>query len=192
MKTILIALLALVTSLQVAPAQSNTVKKNSVIEIAVMGVPPGEQSRINQIYPVDANGNIRMWEIGTIRAAGLSPTALAQKIESSYKSAQIYTSPTILVKTNSEGEKVNELVTMAGKVNSPGPIQWVRGMTLAQAIAAAGGPNTFGTTKRVSIYREGKKYELSPLTVDKHKLELVYPNDTIEIDQVKAWESGGR
>lgn len=192
MKTLLLTLLALATFLQVASAQDNKVKRNSVIEIAVLGVPPGEQSRINQIYPVDGKGNIRMWEIGTIRAEGLSTTALAQKIEASYKSAQIYTSPTILVKTNSEGEKVNELVTLAGKVNRPGPIQWVRGMTLAQAIASAGGPNTFGTTKRVSIYRDGVKYELSPLTDDKHKLEKVYPNDTIEIDQVKAWETGGR
>lgn len=192
MKTLLLTLLALATFLQVGSAQVNTVKRNSVIEIAVLGVPPGEQSRINQVYPVDGKGNIRMWEIGTIRAEGLSTTALAQKIEASYKSAQIYTSPTILVKTNSGEETVSELVTLAGKVNRPGPIQWVRGMTLAQAIASAGGPNTFGTTKRVSIYRDGVKYELSPLTDDKHKLEKVYPNDTIEIDQVKAWETGGR
>lgn len=192
MKTLLLTLLALATFLQIAPAQDNKVMKNSVIEIAVLGVPPGEQSRINQIYPVDGNGNIRMWEIGTVRAAGLSTTALAKKIESSYKAAEIYTSPTILIKTNSESEKVNELVTLAGKVNRPGPIQWIRGMTLAQAIASAGGPNTFGTTKRVSIYRDGKKYELSPLTNDTHKLEKVYPNDTIEIDQVRAWETGGR
>jgi len=191
MKTILLIVFALAASLQFTAAQTK-ILKNSVIEIAVMGVPPGEQARINAEYPVDSNGNIRMWGIGSVSAAGLSSTALSQKIESAYKAVQIYTSPTILVRTNSGTERITEQVTLAGSVNRPGPIAWANGMTLAQALAAAGGPTTFGTTKRVTIYREGKKYALSPLTNDQHKLEKIYPSDTIEVDQVKAWEQGGR
>lgn len=158
-----------------------------------MGVPPGEGARVNNNYPVDANGNIRMWEVGTIRAAGLTSTALAKKIEQAYKTAQIYTSPTIVIQKIGDADgNLQQLITVTGSVRSPGPISYSSGMTLAQALAAAGGPDTFGTTKRVSVYREGKKYSLSPLVNDKHKLERVYPGDTIEIDQVKPWESGGR
>ncbi|MBK1832967.1 polysaccharide biosynthesis/export family protein [Roseibacillus ishigakijimensis] len=189
MKTILVALVALLSLCQIASAQ---IQKNTKLKITVMGVPAGEQTRINAVYPVDSSGNIRMWEIGSIRAAGLSSTALAKQIESSYKSAQIYTSPTILIEQIGNVEtELQQFVTVMGSVQRPGTVPYIKGMTLAQAIAAAGGPNTFGTTKRVSVYREGKKYSLSPRTNDKHKLERVYPSDTIEVDQVKAWESGG-
>lgn len=188
MKTLLVLLLALAGSLQFLPAQ---IQRNTNIQITMMGVPPAEQSRINSTYAVDASGNIRMWEIGTIRAAGLSSTALAQKIEQAYKAAQIYTSPSVQIQTGEVDQQLQELVTVTGSVNRPGTIPYIRDMTLAQAIAAAGGPSTFGTTKRVHVYREGKKYLLSPRTVDAHKLERIYASDTIEVDQVKAWESGG-
>lgn len=168
------------------------IKKNMSISIKILGVPPSEHARINTQYPVDGSGNIRMWEIGEIRAAGLEPTALARKIEKAYVQAQIYTNPTIIIETNMAEGQLTEVITLTGKVGRPGPVQYTAGMTLAQAIAAAGGANTFGTTKRVNVYREGKKYTLSPRTNDKHKLERVYPNDIIEIDQVKAWESGGQ
>ncbi|MGJ8725833.1 MAG: polysaccharide biosynthesis/export family protein [Roseibacillus sp.] len=189
MKILLLVLLTVVTWAQPLAAQ---IQKNSKLQITVMGVPAGEQARINATYPVDASGNIRLWEIGTIRAAGMSSSSLAKKIEEAYKSAQIYTSPAIIIQEIGNADTdLQQLVTVSGSVQRPGPINYVSGMTLAQAIAAAGGPNTFGTTKRVSVYREGKKYLLSPRTNDKHKLEKIYPSDTIEVDQVKAWESGG-
>lgn len=167
------------------------IEKNTNIQITILGVPPGETARINSSYPVDASGNIRMWEIGTIRAAGLSETSLAQKIEQAYKSAQIYTTPTIQIQTGSKNKELQELVTVMGNVQRPGTVPYIKGMTLAQALAAVGGPNTFGTTKRVSVYREGRKYLLNPRENDKHKLERIYASDTIEVDKVKAWESGG-
>lgn len=189
MKRLFIVLLALASTAQVISAQ---IQKKTSIQISIIGVPPSEAARINAPYPVDAAGNIRMWEIGTIRAAGLTATSLAKKIEQAYKSAQIYTSPTIHIQTGSREEQIQELVTVMGSVGRPGTVPYLKGMTLAQALAAAGGPNTFGTTKRVTVWREGKKYALSPLTNDQHKLERIYPGDVVEVDQVKAWESGGR
>ncbi len=167
------------------------IQKSTNIQITIQGVPPAEAARINAPYPVDANGNIRMWEIGTIRAAGLSPTALSKKIEDAYKQAQIYTTPTIQIETGTN-DTIQKMVTVTGAVGRPGSIPFIRGMTLTSALATAGGPNTFGTTKRVTVWREGKKYLLSPLVNEKHKLELVYPDDVIEVDQVKPWESGGK
>ena len=189
MKKLLLFLLSVAACVQPLSAQ---IKKNSKLQISVMGVPVEEQGRINNIYPVDASGNIRMWEIGTVRAAGLTATNLAKNIEQAYKKAEIYTTPAIIIQQIGDVEtELVQQVTVSGSVNRPGPIAYTSGMTLAQAIAAAGGPSTFGTTKRVNVYREGKKYLLSPRENDKHKLERIYPSDTIEVDQVKAWESGG-
>ena len=189
MKTLFIALVALASCLQMATAQ---IQKNTKVQITMLGVPPTEQTRINGSYQVDQAGNIRMWEIGTIKAAGLTVTSLAKKVESAYKAAEIYTSPTIQIQTNSVVGNINEQLTVSGSVQRPGAIAFAKDMTLAQALAAAGGPTAFGTTKRVTVYREGKRYKLSPLTNDKHKLERVFPSDTIEVDQVKPFEKGGR
>lgn len=189
MRTILICLLGFAVSLLSANAQ---IQKNTNIQISILGVPPGDAARINASYPVDASGNIRMWEIGSIRAAGLSITALSKKIEQAYKSKEIYTTPTILIQTGDVSGQLQQIITVMGSVQRPGTVGFLKNMTLAQAIAAAGGPNTFGTTKRVTVWREGQKYALSPLTNERHKLERIYPDDVIEVDQVKPWESGGR
>jgi polysaccharide export outer membrane protein len=171
MKRLLTLLLALAAFAGVSHAD---IQKDMKIGISIYGVPQSEQARVNNPQmQVDSNGNIRMWAVGTIRAAGLTTTQLSKKIESAYQAAQIYTNPSIQITTNKAEDNLEQLVTMSGKVNRPGPIQFTRGMTLAQAIAAAGGPSTFGTTKRVFVYREGKKYPLSPLTNDEHKLERV-------------------
>lgn len=82
-------------------------------------------------------------------------------------------------------------VTVTGSVNQPGLVAGSGELTLAEAIDLGGGPSTFGTTKRVTVYREGKKYQLSPLTNAAHAQEKLYPGDVVEVDQVKAWESSG-
>ena len=91
--------------------------------------------------------------------------------------------------TGGDDDETNiETFNVGGSVHRPGPMRYVKGMTLSQAIISAGGPTEFGTTKRVFITREGKRYELSPLTNEKHKLEKVYPNDIIDVDQVRAFD----
>lgn len=187
-KTILTLLVGLLVS---AYSLNAEIKKNTVIQISILGVPPSDVSRINATYSVDSSGNIRMWEIGTIRAAGLDQTTLCKKIEDAYVRAQIYTKPTIQIQAENEVDNLQKLVTVTGSVNRPAAIPYVHGMTLASALATVGGPSTFGTTKRVTVWRSGKKYDLSPLTNEKHKFEKVFPDDVIEVDQVKAWEKGG-
>ncbi len=189
MKTLLVLFAVVMGITHTVAAQ---IVKNTSIQIAILGVPPEETQRINSTYAVDESGNIRMWEIGSIRAAGLSGTELARKIEQAYKSAQIYTTPSIQIQTGQTEGQLSELVTIMGSVNRPGTVPYIKGMTLAQALAAVGGPSTFGTTKRVTVWREGKKYSLSPRTIESHKLERIFPNDVVEVDQVRAWESGGR
>ena len=84
--------------------------------------------------------------------------------------------------------ELEQQVVVAGMVNKPGGLSYIEGMTLEEAVLHAGGPSTFGTTKRVNVYREGKKYSLN-FNNPKHKLERLYPGDTVEVDQVKSWES---
>ena len=164
------------------------VKKGSDLEIRFAGIPIEDQSRFNGVYQVDNSGNIRMWEIGTIKVAGLTAKQLAQTLEMEMKKIG-YSDVISLNYTGGYDDETNiETLNVGGSVHRPGPMRYVKGMTLSQAIISAGGPTEFGTTKRVFITREGKRYELSPLTNEKHKLEKVYPNDIIDVDQVRAFD----
>jgi len=120
--------------------------------------------------------------IGSVKAAGLSGNALAQSIESRYRSAKIYTNPTIQVITSGEDTIEQLVVTIGGFVRGPGPKPYTRGLTLYSAIQAAGGASEFGSMYRVKLIRNGRLRQVD-LTKTENKTILVEPNDTIEVPQ---------
>ncbi|NNC90845.1 MAG: hypothetical protein HKN82_20525, partial [Akkermansiaceae bacterium] len=142
MKSILQCLLLGV--LVMAPCFASPIETGQAIQVQILGVPPGEQARINATYPVSDKGFVTMWQIGSIKAAGLSTDALARKIEAAYRSAEIYTSPTIQIMADSSDNLVQQLVTVGGKGRAPGAKPYQRNMTLYQAVMAAGGATEFG------------------------------------------------
>jgi len=157
------------------------IEAGKAVSIAIRGVPPEEQGRINGDYTVADNGNINMPYIGQVRAAGLKPEHLAASLESLYKNAQIYNNPTFQVVANVQGAGLDEeVVTVGGQVGRPGPVKFQRGLTLWQAIQTAGGPTAFGTLKRVKVTRSGKQrqYDVTKLEAQQIPLES---KDTIEI-----------
>jgi polysaccharide biosynthesis/export protein VpsN len=162
-----------------------TIASGQAIEIRISGVPQEEMSIVNNTYPVSEQGTIRLPFIGSVRAAGLRPEGLAASIEAAYRSAQIYTHPTIQVLSSSD-ETLKELtVTVGGYVRNTGPVKYVRGLTLYNAVQAAGGPNEFGAMGRVGLVRNGQRKEYD-LRQTKFMNILVEPNDTITVPQ-KNW-----
>ena len=184
MKTLLTTLTILLTAL-VPVVQASPIQSGRAIQITIQGVPPAEAARINGTYPVSDSGYVRLWSIGNIKAAGLDSTILAQRIEAAYRSAEIYTNPTIQVLSDSSDRLVEQMLTVGGKVRAPGAKPWQTGMTLFQAVMAAGGPTDFGALNRVKLYRNGRVYTYD-LTKGEHKMLKVYANDTIDVPQ-KNW-----
>jgi len=159
------------------------------VSISILGVPPEEKGRVDGAYPVADNGTINMPFIGSIQAAGLKPESLAAALEARYRSAQIYRNPTFQVVSDTEGAALDEsVVHMGGQIGRAGPVKFQRGLTLWQAIQAAGGPSPFGTLKRVQLLRGGKQrqYDLTKLENMQITLE---PNDSIEVPQKRPWET---
>jgi len=181
MKTFFILLLCLAATLGSAAAQF-VIRPGQAIEVRIQGVPNEEMARVNNTYPVSEAGTIRMPFIGNVRAAGRSPNALAGAIESAYRGAKIYTNPTVQVLASSDDELAQNILTVGGQVKSPGPVKWVRGMTLYQALQTAGGETPFGTIRRIRLIRDGRLRELD-LKKTETKGFLVKPNDTIEVPQ---------
>ncbi|WP_081886140.1 polysaccharide biosynthesis/export family protein [Haloferula sp. BvORR071] len=184
MKRLLVLLACIVGLVQGLSAQV-AIRAGQAIEIRIGGVPSTEQTMVNNTYPVSEDGTIRMPLIGTVRAAGLSPQSLAQNIESAYKSADIYTHPSIQVLASSD-EKLNQLmVTVGGQVRNPGPVEYIRGLTLYNAVQAARGATEFGAMGRVALVRNGQRKEYD-LKNTKFMNIQVEPGDTIEVPQ-KNW-----
>ena len=185
MKTIQFLLVVMFALLGVSHGQT-TISAGRAIEIRIQGVPTEETARINNTYPVSEAGYVRMPFIGNIRAAGLSPDSLAQSIEASYRAAKIYNNPTIQVFATSD-ETINELVlTVGGQVRRPGPAKYNRGMTLYDAVQAAGGPTEFGSIYRVQLLRNGRLSQFD-LTDTRAKTFQVEPGDAIDIPQKNLW-----
>lgn len=181
MRTLILVLCCLSALLSIATAQSR-IEAGRAIEIRIQGVPAEEMTRVNNTYPVSEGGYIRMPFIGNVRASGMSPNALAVSIENRYKSAKIYTNPTVQVFASSDETVAQYVVTVGGQVRRPGPVQFQRGLTLYNAVQAAGGATEFGSMYRVKLIRDGrlKQYDLS--TTEAKSVE-VKPNDTIEVPQ---------
>ena len=158
------------------------IEAGKAIQITISGVPSEEKGRIDGIYPVSDAGFINMPFIDTVRAAGLRNEDLAVALQSRYKSLGIYTNPTIQVISNT-GNSINvQTVYLGGQVRGPGPKAFTKGLTLYQAIQAAGGATEFGSMKRVKLFRGGRQM-MYDLTKSQFMNVPVQPNDTIEVPQ---------
>lgn len=186
MKRIYVLLACFLATAHGLMAQS-TISPGRAIEIQIKGVPSEEMARINGTYTVSDGGTIRMPLLeGSIRAAGLSPTALAQNIEASYRAAKIYTTPAINVIATSNEALEELVVTVGGYVRSPGPVRYTRGLTLYDAIQAAKGATEFGSMERVRVIR-GKQSKQYNLKDPKHMNTPLQPRDTIQVPQKNIW-----
>ncbi len=176
----------LVMAAAILPVAAQTIERNQAVSISVQGVPDADRSTINSTYPVSQNGTINMPYIGEVRAAGLLPERLAANLQERYREAQIYTNPTFQVIATSSDDIVQQVVTVGGYVGRPGPVPYRNGLTLWQAIQAAGGENAFGSIRRVRLFRgeESREYDLRN---DEAKRIPLRPNDTIEVPQKNIW-----
>ncbi len=179
--------LAILSALALILPATAQIQSGKSINITISNVPDQDRSTVSGVYPVSDSGTINMPFIGHVRAAGLRNEQLASSLESQYKSAGIYTHPTIQVITNAELTSVNqETVVIGGQVRRPGPVPFTRELTLWGAIQAAGGATEFGSMGRVTLTREGKQK-----TYDVRKAQFMQiplqRNDTIEVPQKTPW-----
>lgn len=186
MRKAFLILTALLAIGQGVNAQTNSIQPGRAIEIRIQGVPPEEVSRVNGTYPVSESGFIRMPYIGNVRAAGSDPPSLSARIEGAYRSAKIYTNPTIQIIASSDDTVTENIVTVGGQVAAPGPVKYVPGLTIYNAIQAARGATPFGSMYRVKLIRNGKLREYD-LTKTQAKGVQLQPNDTIEVPQKNLW-----
>ena len=162
---------------------SAQIEAGKSINITIAGVPDQDRATITNTYPVSESGMINMPFIGQVRAAGMRNEELQASLQARYRSAGIYTNPTIQVIANAVGANVNqETVIVGGQVRRPGPVPYAKELTLWGAIQAAGGSTEFGSMGRVKVIRDGnqRSYDVTKSQFMQIPLQR---NDTIEVPQ---------
>jgi len=153
------------------------------IEISLRGVEAAEQESVNGIYRVGDSGQVRLPLLErTVAARGLTPEQFARAAEAAYRAEGIYSKPAIeaevLEGREQDGAKV---ITVGGQVRRADKTEYRKGMTVIQALDAAGGRNDFGG-RNILLLRGGKQYCLDFFNL-KHKNIRLLPDDSLQVEQ---------
>lgn len=151
------------------------------VDLKIAGVPTDEQTQVDNVYTIDADGMVNMPYINKVRAAGLTPGQLASEIEGTYRSAKIFTNPTITIIMQPQTRFVN----VGGAVRTPTRVPFTEDLTLLASINAAGGFNDYADQKRVRLLRgsEAKIYDVRQFRRDPGLDPKLQPGDRVEVPQ---------
>lgn len=151
----------------VAPADSYVISPLDYLRIALS---VADEIQFSSEMRVSRSGTITVPHLGTVTIAGLSVDDARQALYNPYNS-DFYVDPHIDIIILEYAERN---VTVMGKVNRQGviPFPSEKGLTLMEAIAAAGGwsNDRLADKDKVTITRTSKSGERTVITVDATKL----------------------
>lgn len=130
----------------VLPTVSYRLRPGDPVLISLRGIPESA----NYEFMIDESGMINLPYIPPIRASGLTASGLQRVIRETYIEEQIYRNVTVNVMMPAQSYFVR------GEVRQPGRYPLTTGMTVLQALAAAGGYTEFANPRRVEIIRGGE------------------------------------
>ena len=105
--------------------------------------------------PVRPDGKISVPLIGDVQAAGLTPMEVAASIKA--KLAYFIREPYVsIIVTELQSHEYVSRVRVTGAVRNPQSIPYRQGMTVLDAVLAAGGVNDFAAPNRTRVHRRDK------------------------------------
>lgn len=158
MNRILLILFTLLTLLRQGIHAQGTelpLGRGDQIGVSISGIPPEEMMQIKNNYRISDKGTISLLYLGEVTAAGMKPSDLERKIESLYKSKEIYTHPTVTISVDT-GTIADRVVFVSGEVTKVGPVPFRPGLTASRAISSAGGGTPFAKLSKVKLVRGGQ------------------------------------
>lgn len=124
-------------------------------------------------YEIDAAGTISARLLGRIAVKGMTTSEVEQTLYDQYRSRNIFKNPKISI------ELLNlRPFFILGEVEKRGQYPYVNGLTVAQAVAIAGGYTYRASRSRITIQRAGAPQEER---VDEHA--PVYPGDIVRVPE---------
>ena len=164
-----------------ASGQDAVLRAGDQIEIRLGGVPTEEVSQVTGIYTVDGDGFVNLPHIGKIHAAGDTQSQLQNAIESTYKSKEIYTNPSITLAVPNAAR----FVDVGGDVKNPRRVSFTADLTVLGAITDAGGFTEYANQTKVELLRDGKVIliNIKDVRKDPTKDIKLRPGDKIQVPQ---------
>lgn len=102
--------------------------------------------------PVRPDGKISMPLIGDVKAAGLTPEQVAASIKTRLQNYVRDPNVTVIIKDLRSHEYLT-LVRVTGAVNNPLSLNFRQGITVLDAVLAAGGLNDYAAANSTKLYR---------------------------------------
>ena len=133
---------------------------------------------------VDAYGNSTLPHVGEFRVGQLTTSEAEQAIRDSYIKKGFFTSPEVTLTCPNMIQATEYFVT--GAIQKKGSFPFRDGITLWQAIVAAGDVSDFASSK-VKLVRNGvaEEYDIRKIKSGKSKNPLLMPGDMIEV--LESW-----
>jgi protein involved in polysaccharide export with SLBB domain len=126
-----------IVNLQVGPGD--------LVEIVVVG-----EEKLPREYEVQPDGTLDFPYLEAIKVAGLEPRQIASELRRELTEAKFLTDPQVQVKVKAYNSKKIQII---GQVAKPGPQPYQDGMTLVQAISAAGWFTPLADSNQVQVIR---------------------------------------
>jgi polysaccharide export outer membrane protein len=124
-------------------------------------------------YEIDATGAISARLIGRLQVGGLTVSEVEQALIEQYRGRGFFKNPRISI------ELVNlRPFFILGEVEKRGSYPYVNGLTIAQAVAIAGGYTYRASRTRITIQRVG-----APREVAAQENDPVYPGDIVRVPE---------
>jgi polysaccharide export outer membrane protein len=138
---------------------------------------------------VDDDGMITLPLVGEFRVAGRTPSEVGKAIAQEYVDREIYLDMIVNVVNINNDATAAEEYSVTGEIQRRGRFQLKKGMTLWQAIIAAGDVGEYAGDK-VLLTRDGKTttYRLSAIRKGRVPDPLILNGDIIQIKESSIWD----
>lgn len=141
------------TSLTKEQAVSETISEYRIGVDDTVNVNVWRNPELTITVPVRPDGKITMPLIGDVRAAGLTPVEVAAGIQKLLQNFIRDPNVTVIVTELHSHEYLTRL-RVTGAVNTPISLNYRPGMTVLDAVLAAGSINTFAAPNGTKLYRK--------------------------------------
>ncbi|MEM7329346.1 MAG: polysaccharide biosynthesis/export family protein [Pseudomonadota bacterium] len=150
-----------------------------LVQIEVFGV-----DSLNGTYQVSFDGTMKLPLIGEVDVIGQTPSELSYELEKLYENQYLQNPNVSVVIVESVGRRI----TLDGAVRSPGLYPVTGSISLLQAVALGGGPDTNANPRKVVVFRQidgsrhAAAFDLVSIRNGKSEDPMIYGNDIIVVD----------
>jgi protein involved in polysaccharide export with SLBB domain len=150
---------------------TGTLRQGDILQLKVY-----RDSELSGNYLIDARGDVQIPGLGTIRAAGLTPTEISQRMTDTMR-ARGFRTPELAVRPQIR-------VYALGEIRAPALYSVDPGASLIQLVTQAGGPTERGDLRHTRVIRDGREFIIdlqSALIGSSTGRIALYSNDVVYI-----------